>query len=299
MAGFRKYHGLGNDYLIPTSGECAPEVIDPEYVRLICKPHYGLTSDGILYGPYEPHSAFYQHLGMHDALCAFRVLNPDGSEAEKSGNGVRIFARYLYDCGKVALHEDFVLATIGGAIKCRVDDPNTAIYAAMGTLSFDSVAIPVVGPKRDVVREKVTVDGAELEFCAVTIGNPHCVVIDPPGGVCKDTAMHFGERLEVHPLFPHRTNVQFITRLDKHNIRAEIFERGAGYTLASGTSSCACAATAIRIGWCTSPVTVHTPGGELTIEIDANYNASQCGPVARVYDATIELKDCSSSTCDK
>ena len=290
MAEFCKYHGLGNDYLIPTDGACAPEEIDAEYVRRICQPHYGLGSDGILYGPYMPQSAFYKRLGISNALCAFRILNPDGSEAEKSGNGVRIFARYLYDCGKVALHEEFILATLGGAIKCRVDDPKTAIYAEMGQLSFDSAVIPVVGPQREVVREKLLIDGEELEFCAVTIGNPHCVVIEPPGGVCRDTAMRFGPLLESHPYFPNRTNVQFITRLDEHNIRAEIYERGAGYTLASGTSSCACAATAIRLGWCLSPVTVHTPGGQLTIELDAQYNATQCGPVEYVYTAKINVQ---------
>lgn len=282
----RKYQGLGNDYLVILSeGLSSPARIDPRQVSRICQPHYGLGADGILYGPYWPSDPFFRQLGYGDALCAFRVLNPDGSEAEKSGNGVRIFARYLYDCGKVRLHEDFVLATIGGAIRCRVDDPEDAIHAEMGRISFDSTRIPVAGPPREVIREKLAVGDVELEFCAATIGNPHCVVIDPPGGVNRDAAMRLGPLLERHPLFPNRTNVQFIRRRDEHGIQAEIYERGAGYTLASGTSSCACAATAIRIGWCKSPVTVHMPGGQLTIDIDSGWRASQCGPVRRVYDA--------------
>ena len=282
---FRKYHGLGNDYLIPTAAECAaPEEIDAALVRNVCDVHYGLGSDGVLYGPYFPETAFYQQLGISEARCAFRILNPDGSEAEKSGNGVRIFCRYLYDCGLVKRNEKFTLATIGGPIRCRVDDPETAIRAEMGRLSFDSALIPVAGPRREVLREHFLIDGEELEYCAVTIGNPHCVV-PCPQGVSRDLACRLGPHIECEPRFPNRTNVQFIAPVDCHAVRAEIFERGAGYTLASGTSACACAAVAVKLGWCESPVTVKMPGGDLTIQLDADYAATQCGPVHHIYDA--------------
>ena len=285
MLHFRKYHGLGNDYLIPTEAQHAtPETIDATLVRQICDCHYGLGSDGILYGPYSPETAFFQRLGISDARYAFRILNPDGSEAEKSGNGVRIFCRYLYDCGRVALHEEFTLATLGGPIRCRVENPENAIRAEMGRLSFDSAVIPVVGPRREVVREHIVIDGEELEFCAVTIGNPHCV-IPCPKGVSKELACRLGPAIECEPRFPNRTNVQFIAPVDRHAVRAEIFERGAGYTLASGTSACACAAVAVKLGWCESPVTVKMPGGDLTIQLTADYSATQCGPVHHIYDA--------------
>lgn len=285
MTAYRKYHGLGNDYLVPLDGETAPAVIDGAQVRRLCAAHYGLGADGILYGPYWPGSAFFARLHCPSALCAFRVLNPDGSEAEKSGNGVRIFARYLFDCGAVSCGRNFVLATLGGPVNCRIDDPQTAIAAEMGTLSFASARIPVAGESRDVVNETLEVGGVTLHFCAVTVGNPHCVVLDPPGGVSRGTALQLGPLLERHPLFPHRTNVQFIERIDGHALRAEIYERGAGYTLASGTSACACAAAALRMGWCQSPVTVHMPGGVLTVAVDKQGRAVQCGPVCRVYDA--------------
>ena len=282
---FRKYHGLGNDYLIPTDTPfVTPTEIDANLVRQVCNPHYGLGSDGILYGPYLPETTFFQRLGIQDAKCAFRILNPDGSEAEKSGNGVRIFCRYLYDKGMVALHEDFTLATLGGPIRCRIDDPENAIRAEMGRLSFDSAVIPVVGPRREVVREHFMIDGQELEYCAVTIGNPHCV-IPCPQGISKELACRLGPIIECEKRFPNRTNVQFIAPVDRHAIRAEIFERGAGYTLASGTSACACAAVAVKLDWCESPVTVRMPGGELTIQLSADFDATQCGPVHHIYDA--------------
>jgi diaminopimelate epimerase len=285
---FRKYHGLGNDYLIPLCpAEAAPEVIDPAEVRRICHRNYGLGSDGILYGPYLPGSHFFESLKHPEALCAFRVLNPDGSEAEKSGNGVRIFARYLWDCGMVRSDEPFVLATLGGPVECRVLDPENAIQARMGRVSFDSREIPVEGAPREVISERLILpNGEEILFCAATVGNPHCVVLlDAPP--TRELTLRLGPILESHTLFPHRTNVQFIHIQDEHTLQAEIYERGAGYTLASGTSSTACAAVAVKIGRCKSPVTVKMPGGDLVISLTPDFQATLTGPVARVYDAIL------------
>ena len=287
---FRKYHGLGNDYLIPLEEQSAtPDGIDEDAVRKICEPHYGLGCDGILYGPYMPGSPFFEKLGQPSALCAFRILNPDGSEAEKSGNGVRIFARYLYDCGMVAHDKPFVLATLGGPVRCRILDPENAIEAEMGTVSFDSTVIPVNGPARQVLREFLEINGERVEFCCATIGNPHCVVLrdDVP---TRELAMRLGPVLESHPLFPNRTNVQFLKVVDDHTVRVEIYERGAGYTLASGTSATACASVAVRLGLCHSPVTVAMPGGDLKISLDEEFHATLVGPVERVYDAQLYLK---------
>ena len=289
---FRKYHGLGNDYLIPLEEDrCAPEEIVADTVRLVCDVHYGLGSDGILYGPYMPSSPFFQRLGCPEALCAFRILNPDGSEAEKSGNGVRIFARYLHDCGLVKTGVPFTLATLGGPIRCTVIDPRDAIRAEMGHVSFDSAAIPVAGPQRDVVDEEITADdGRVFRHCAVTVGNPHCVLLldEPP---TEALARRYGPHFEKAARFPNRTNVQFACRKSDHELLVEIYERGAGYTLASGTSACAAAASAVRVGWCRSPVRVLMPGGTLEIHLDEAWSAMQCGPVRRVYEATLETEE--------
>lgn len=285
---FRKYHGLGNDYLIPLDpAEACPDEIVPERVRRICAPHYGLGSDGILYGPYLPDSAFFQRLGETEALCAFRILNPDGSEAEKSGNGVRIFAQYLFDCGIVKQGVPFTLATLGGPIRCVIREPFRAIEAQVGRVSFRSTDIPVVGSDREVLREELILESGErVCFCAATVGNPHCVVLCPEESLpTRELALRQGPLLETHALFPNRTNVQFLQRVDEHTIRIEIYERGAGYTLASGTCSTACAAVAVRLGLCSSPVTVCSPGGELTISLEKDFQATLLGPVERVYDA--------------
>ncbi|MGN0866768.1 MAG: diaminopimelate epimerase [Oligosphaeraceae bacterium] len=286
---WRKYHGLGNDYLIPLDPqEAAPDAVDADAVRRLCHPHYGLGSDGILYGPYLPGSPFYQSLRQPQALCAFRILNPDGSEAEKSGNGVRIFARYLWDCGLVDTDAPFVLATLGGPVTCRILHPRRAIQAQMGRVSFDSQEIPVAGPRREVLRESLSLPGepAPLLFCAATVGNPHCVVLleTPP---TREVALRLGPLLESHPLFPRRANVQFLHREDDHAIQVEIYERGAGYTLASGTSATACAAVAVKLGLCHSPVQVKMPGGTLEISLDDAFGATLAGPVERVYEACL------------
>ncbi len=296
---WRKYHGLGNDYLIPLDPqEATPGTVDADAVRRICHPHYGLGSDGILYGPYLPDSPFYQTLNQPQALCAFRILNPDGSEAEKSGNGVRIFARYLWDCGLVSLDTPFVLATLGGPVTCRILHPCRAIQAQMGKVSFDSREIPVTGPRREVLREPLTLPGEPdpLLFCAATVGNPHCVVLreTPP---TPDLALRLGPLLESHPLFPHRTNVQFLSRVDDHAVQVEIYERGAGYTLASGTSATACAAVAVKLGLCRSPVQVRMPGGNLEISLDEEFIATLTGPVERVYEAWLRPDVSPESLC--
>ena len=295
---FRKYHGLGNDYLIPLDpGEATAETINPETVRKVCDPHYGLGGDGILYGPYPPSSRFFGSLNQPQAICAFRILNPDGSEAEKSGNGVRIFARYLFDCGAVELHKPFTLATLGVPVVCKIDDPDDAIQAQMGQVSFDSARIPVAGDRREVLDETLDLDtGDRVRFCAATVGNPHCVVLMGDALPTRELAMRLGPVLESHPLFPHRTNVQFLKALDEHTVQVEIYERGAGYTLASGTSSTACAAVAARMGLCKSPVKVVMPGGALTITLAEDFQATLVGPVERVYDAQLFLRGVSSES---
>jgi diaminopimelate epimerase len=157
----------------------------------------------------------------------------------------------------------------------------------MGTVSFQSRDIPVNGPDREVLNEELIVLDQRLRFCAATVGNPHCVVLnlDPTEHVAKT----FGPLLEVNQLFPNRTNVQFLRVVDRHSIAIEIWERGAGYTLASGSSSSAAAAVACKLGLVDSPVTVRMPGGDLRIEIAPNFAIRMEGPVTRV--GTIELDE--------
>lgn len=246
----------------------------PAQVRMICHRNFGVGSDGILLGP----------LPSERALFGVRIFNPDGSEAEKSGNGLRIFTRYLWD-KKLIGSDEVAIDTLGGVVKAAVLDNGQAVRVQMGKVSFWSDIIPVAGPRREVLNEKISVGGREFTYCAATIGNPHCVLrLDH---VSPELAREFGPLLETHPNFPNRTNVQFMKVLDRQNIQIEIWERGAGYTLASGSSSCAAAAVAHRLGLCDPTVTVHMPGGKLKIEIGLDYEICMTGPVTKVCEGAI------------
>ena len=155
----------------------------------------------------------------------------------------------------------------------------------MGRVSFDSERIPVAGPPREVLNEPITIKDRTFSFCAATIGNPHCVI--PLAEVSPELAKRYGPGIEVHPNFPRRTNVQFMQVLDRGNIRLEIWERGAGYTLASGSSSSAASAVAHRLGLVDRSVTVHMPGGKISIEIGPGFAIRMTGPVTRVCEGTV------------
>lgn len=271
---FYKYHALGNDYIVITPNEFDGE-LTPEIIRLICHRNYGIGSDGILYGPFD------------DPECDFalRIYNPDGSEAEKSGNGLRIFTRYLWDQGAID-SRTVSIKTAGGPVKAQIRQQGKIITVDMGQVSFDSRKIPVTGAAREVINETIDLKGQILEYCAATIGNPHCVVLRPE--VSADEARKWGPLIETDPRFPNRTNVQFVQILDRSNIRIEIWERGAGYTLASGSSSSAAAAVAHRLGLCDQKITVYMPGGKIEIEIGPDFAISMTGGVTRVATGTID-----------
>jgi len=271
---FNKYHALGNDYIVITPNEFDGE-LTPEIVRLICHRNYGIGSDGILYGPFD------------DPECDFalRIYNPDGSEAEKSGNGLRIFTRYLWDRGAID-NRTASIKTAGGPVKAQIRRQGKIITVDMGQVSFDSCKIPVTGAAREVINETIDLKGQILEYCAATIGNPHCVVLRPE--VSAEEARKWGPLIESDPRFPNRTNVQFMQILDRSNIRIEIWERGAGYTLASGSSSSAAAAVAHRLGLCDQKISVYMPGGKIEIEIGSDFAISMTGGVTRVATGTID-----------
>ncbi len=270
---FWKYHALGNDYLVMDPADL-PGPLTAERIRTICHRHFGVGSDGILLGP----------LPAREAVCALKIYNPDGSEAEKSGNGLRIFSRYLWERKRVGDGE-FAIQTAGGVVRARVLEGGRTVCVEMGQVSFDSEKIPVAGPKREVLNETISVGGREFVFCAATIGNPHCVV--PLPDINADLARQFGPLLETHPRFPNRTNVQFLKVLDRANIQIEIWERGAGYTLASGSSSSAAAAVAHKLGQVDRAVSVHMPGGQIQIEIGPDYAIRMTGAVTKVAEGVM------------
>jgi diaminopimelate epimerase len=273
---FSKYHALGNDYIVLNPEDFEGQ-LTPSQVKVICHRNYGVGSDGILLGPLETSECDF----------AVRIFNPDGSEAEKSGNGLRIFSRYLWDKGLVQ-EEPFTILTAGGEVRCQVHPGGKSVTVDMGRVSFDSTQIPVKGPPREVINEKIALNDEELTFCAATIGNPHCVIFRDE--VSEDEARRWGPLIETDHRFPNRTNVQFMKVLDRSNIQIEIWERGAGYTLASGSSSSAAAAVAYRLGLCDPQIAVHTPGGKIDITISSDFSISITGPVTKIAEGSISTE---------
>jgi diaminopimelate epimerase len=271
---FTKYHALGNDYLVLNPADCNGAIPTGEQIKRICHRHYGVGSDGILFGPGKS-------LGFDFSL---RIFNPDGSEAEKSGNGLRIFSRYLWDAGLVT-NKKFTILTAGGPVTAWVHENGKTVTVEMGKVSFDSTKIPVAGPPREVLNETITVAGKTLNYCSATIGNPHTVVIC--SDISEETARQLGPLIETDERFPHRTNVQFMKVLNRESIQIEIWERGAGYTLASGSSSSAAAAVAYRLGLCDPHIKVKMPGGILDITIAKDFSVQMKGPVTRICEGTL------------
>lgn len=258
----RKYHGLGNDYFVLE--ELTAASLSPELVIRVCHRHTGAGSDGIL-----------ELVDSNVADFGLRIHNPDGSQAEKSGNGLRIFARWLVDHREACSR--FTVEVPAGVVKCSVEPD--LITVGMGTGTFEPSSVPV-----STDSEAIDYPHPELplSFSAVGIGNPHCVVF------CDDPVdslpwREWGERLESDPLFPNRTNVQFVNILSNCEVDIRIWERGAGETMASGSSSCAVVAAALRKGLVRDgEISVRMPGGVLSVTINTNYEITLAGPVKLV-----------------
>ena len=225
-----RYHGLGNDYLVfdPNHNELK---LDEANVKMLCDRNEGLGADGVLEGP------ILKEDGMH-----VKVWNPDGSESETSGNGVRIFAKYLKDASYVQ-KKNFKLYTGNGPVEVTfLNEDGSRLRVSMGKLSFWSDEIPVIGERREVINEDMVFGRTLYPVTCVSIGNPHCVI--PMREISKPLVCKIGDYSEIARYFPNRINTQIMQVIDKENIAIEIFERGAGYTRASGTGACAAAGQA-------------------------------------------------------
>jgi diaminopimelate epimerase len=273
MIPFAKGHGLGNDYLVLNQADLPHALSEATIVRL-CDRNWGIGSDGIL-----------MLVPSSRADFGLRIFNPDASEAEKSGNGLRIFAKYLWDHGHTK-QETFTVETKGGMVECRCHVTHGQVRfvtVEMGRATFLATEIPMNGPDREVVDVPLQLpDGTALTVTALSVGNPHCVIfVDRlDSAECRLV----GPLVERHPAFPERTNVQFARIVDRTTVDILIWERGAGYTLASGSSSCAAASAAVRNGHCDhGRVTVRMPGGDLVIDVRRDWSLRLEGPVEEVY----------------
>ena len=285
---FVQGHGLGNEYIVLDPAEVTFK-LTPERITWICDRRTGIGSDGVL--------------TLQDSDSAdfgLRIWNPDGSEAETSGNGLRIFACYLRATGRTQ-KQSFSVETPGGKVQVETQiDPCGVVSAAtvqMGRATFSPAALPCTLDIEELVEQPIKVTGETLTFTGVSVGNPHCVVFHPrsqrwqpePDDLLwrRVDLLRIGPALETHPIFPNRTNVQLAETTGLDSIHIHIWERGAGETQSSGSSACAAASAAVRQGMVTPPVTVESPGGAMLVDIDEEFNLKLTGPVAEVARGTL------------
>ncbi len=272
-----KYQALGNDYLVLDLPSPLDDLVP--LLPILCDRHRGLGSDGLL--------------AFDLAAMTVRIFNPDGSEAQKSGNGLRIAAAHA-----VLEHgagDRFELNTVGRANPVRVLDRDGAEVTTeldIGRASFRAADLPA---RFDGEPGRVHLDtpAGRVEAMLVSVGNPHCVVFGEPA--TRTRCLELGPLLENDAAFPERTNVQLFEVIDRGRVRIEIWERGAGYTLASGTSASAVAAVCMRAGLVDDHVTIQMPGGDLQVRREQSGNLVQSGPARRVYRASIDLADFASA----
>lgn len=268
---FVKSHGLGNDYFVLNEADMSFQ-LDEKIIQRLCDVHYGIGSDGILLKVTSSKADF-----------GLKIYNPDGSEAEKSGNGLRIFAKYLYDYGHTSGRK-FTIETLGGIVTAEVtretNQKANLVQVDMGKAIFNSHSIPVMCDESECFDHPLNIIDETYLINCVSVGNPHCVILRDK--LIKAEILKHGSEIENHPLFPHRINVQFAKVLSRTEVEILIWERGAGYTLASGSSSCAVAAVMVKKGLTDRKLSLKMPGGTLQIEVDEAWNIRMEGEVREI-----------------
>jgi diaminopimelate epimerase len=270
--GFWKGQALGNDYLVVDPREL-DFALSPRRVRALCDRRRGVGADGLL----ELRASRRADFGL-------RIWNPDGSRAEKSGNGLRIFASFLV-ATKRTRRRRLRVETPGGVVGIELPVGGAARRARveMGRASFEPRRLPCRSSARELIDRPIRAGRRALRFTGVSVGNPHCVVFAPRGRRwTRADLLALGPRLERHRLFPKRCNVQLAARKGPHRLDILIWERGAGETSASGSSACAAACAAIRQGLVSSPVQVRAPGGTLRVCVSDAFDVTLEGAVAEV-----------------
>jgi diaminopimelate epimerase len=281
---FVKSHGLGNDYIVLDSAYLNISLSTKAIVK-ICDIHYGIGSDGILLKVPSTKADF-----------GVRIFNPDGSEAEKSGNGLRIFSKFLHDYS-YALSKTFTIETLSGIVTAEILEEKFGkaqiVKVEMGKAEFIAKNIPVLSSQQECLGESLTIGDKTFIINCVSVGNPHCVVITD--SINEEELRSYGPLLETNNKFPNKINVQFAKVISPSEVEVQIWERGAGYTLASGSSSCAVACVTHKLGLTNKDVKILMPGGNLAISIDENWNIRMTGMVREIASGILSnelIEDC-------
>jgi diaminopimelate epimerase len=274
---FTKMHGLGNDFVVIAGEQQLPDHVADLAIRL-CNRFFGIGADGLVY-----------ILPSEIADFRMRIINSDGSEAEQCGNAIRCVAKYVYDNG-LTDKEEITIETLGaGAQKVQLtvsDGEVSSVRVDMGEPILNGLQVPTTIDAEQVIEHPIEVDGREFRFTAVSMGNPHCVIY-------VDDAVHFdlstwGPKLETHPLFPRKINVEFVTVNSRTHTDMRVWERGAGPTLACGTGACATVVASVLTGATDRTATVSLKGGDLLIEWNESDNhVYMTGPAAVSFRGTL------------
>ncbi|MCR4398645.1 MAG: diaminopimelate epimerase [Firmicutes bacterium] len=270
---FVKMHGCGNDYVLVNCFEVGMDHDWHRLAREISDRHFGVGSDGLILvmPPSSPGVQF-----------RMRMFNSDGSEGEMCGNGMRCFAKYVYERGLTDRME-FAVETPAGIIRPRVilrDGLVELVRVDMGVPSFERAEVPMIGAPGEAVGETLAAGGAQYTVTCVSMGNPHCVVfVDDLGSI---EIPRVGPLIERHEVFPEGTNVEFVQVLDRGSVRMGVWERGSGRTLACGTGACASAAASHRMGFTGRRTRVVADGGILEVELDDSGRAFLTGPAEEI-----------------
>jgi diaminopimelate epimerase len=272
---FAKMHGLGNDFVVI---DCISHPYDTAALvalaPTICDRHFGVGGDGLILV-----------LPSETADFRMRIINSDGSEPEMCGNGVRCFAKFVFDQG-LTKKTGLAVETLAGVIKPVLHVTNgavTAVRVDMGEPRLERAEIPMLGPAGEVVSEALDIQGRTFAVTAVSMGNPHAIVF--VDDVKSFPVEKIGPMIEHHPAFPKKTNVEFVHVVRNDYMEMRVWERGAGVTLACGTGACATVVAAVLTGNADRTATVELPGGALQITWDENDNhVYMTGPAALVFD---------------
>ena len=275
---FWKMHGLGNDYILIDNRD---EKIGEEKLRLLaqklCKRRFSIGADGLL--------LLYN---SRVADVKMRIFNADGSEAEMCGNGIRCLAKYCYE-NSIVNREELRIETLAGIkdVWLKVADGRVmAVTVDMGKPVFEREKIPVLGEGK-FIDEEIKVDDKYFRATCLSVGNPHCVIF--VDDVEKFPVERYGPKIEKHPIFPNRINVEFVQIVNRNLLRMRVWERGVGETLACGTGACASVVAGSILGKTSRECTVQLLGGELKIKYDENSGIFMTGSAETVYEGVIEL----------
>ena len=278
---FSKMHGIGNDFVIidETKEELIPEKDKPEACRFLSDRHFGVGSDGVLFVS-----------NSDKADLRYRMFNPDGSEAEMCGNGIRCFGDFVYRnniTNKTSISIETMCDILTLDVNLENGEPKS-FKVNMGLASFEPEKIPMISNSTETVNEKITVDGETIELTAVNVGNPHAIIfVDDVDSVDIDK---FGPAIESHEVFPDKINVHFVEVKSENEGKMRTWERGAGVTLACGTGATSTAIAGYKLGHFKENILLHLPGGDLEFEIyeeNGNIGVLMQGPAELVFNGEI------------